>query len=196
MTSAYVGSSTRKTEDSESRRANPLGAYITTLGAIITLVAVWLDWITLGPGESEENASSGYEADGVIPFMGYLGIAFAVALLYATKRADRRQHRGLSLASMAVGLASLLWTLSFLIDPISTVQYNENVTIEVGVWVALIGTLIWTFGSLWLAKEPEGDVDHDSYVPRGDLVTINTPATSHRGDTDRYAETTEVKRAP
>lgn len=135
-----------------------MGAYITALGAVITLISVWLSWVTLGPGESEKNGSSGYEADSVIPFIGYLGIAFAIALLYATVRADRRQHRGLSVASMAVGLASLLWVVSFLIDPIATVQYAENVTTEIGVYIATIGTLIWTLGSFLLAKEPEGDV--------------------------------------
>ena len=144
---------------SDERRASPLGAYITTAGAIIVLVSVWLNWVSRGPADSEENTVSGYEADSLIPFMAYLGLGFAVALLYATVRADRRQHRGLSLASMAVGLASLLWCLSFVIDPSSTAQYNENVSTEIGPYIALLGSLLWTVGSFLLAKEPEGDFE-------------------------------------
>ena len=148
------------------------------------LVSVWLDWLTLGPGDSERNPSSGYEADGVIPLMGYLAVGFAFALLYATVRADRRQHRGLSLASFAVGLASLMWVVSFLLDPISTVQYNENVSIEWGPFIALVGALLWTAGSVMLAKEPEGDYEADRTVGQraathteGRPVTTQTPRT-------------------
>lgn len=146
------------------RRANPLGAYITTVGALVFLLSIWLDWVNLGPTDRETNPSSGYEADGVIPLLAYLGIGFSLALLYATKRADRRQHRGLSLASFAVGLAALLWTLSFLIDAISTVQYQENVSTGYGLWIGLLGSLLWTAGSFLLAKEPEGDREHDGHI--------------------------------
>ena len=152
---------TRDTDRYDERRANPMGAYIATLGALILLVSVWLDWLTQGPGDSEKNPSSGYEGDGVIPLLGYLAIGFALALLYATVRADRRQHRGLSLASFAVGLAALLWSVSFIIDPISTVQFNENVSVEIGAWIGALGALLWTVGSLLLAKEPEGDREYD-----------------------------------
>lgn len=141
----------------DDRRANPMGAYITTVGALITLVSVWLPWVTVGKGDETNNAVSGYEADSIVPFVGFLGLALSLALLYAVSRADRRQHRGLSLVSMAVGLAWLLFTISFLLDPISTRQYNENVSTEYGLIVSLIGALIWTIGSFLLAKEPEGD---------------------------------------
>jgi hypothetical protein len=177
----------------DDRRASPLGAYITTVGALILLVSVWLDWVTLGPGDSEGNASSGYEADSVIPFMGYLALGFALALLYATVRADRRQHRGLSLASMAVGLASLLWTLSFMIDPISTVQYDENVSTEAGVYVGLLGALLWAVGSFLLAKEPEGD--RESARIQTQTVTARpatTASVEHTSDVRTTATTGNV----
>lgn len=188
MTTTTTGSSTVD----DDRRANPLGAYITTLGALITLISVWLDWVTLGPGDSEGNASSGYEADSLVPFIGYLAIAFAIALLYAAVRADRRQHRGLSLASMAVGLASFLWALSFLFDPIETVKYQENVSTEIGVWIALIGTLLWTIGSFLLAKEPEGDFEtRTTAYDTTDTVRSTTPSytSTHQLDSDDVRST-------
>ena len=162
-----------------------MGAYIATLGALILFVSMWLDWVGLGSGDEEENFSSGYEADSLIPFMGLLGIGFAAALLYALKRADRNQHRGLSLASFAVGLASLLWIIFFFIDPIETVKYagangeeRPNVTTSWGLWVGLIGSLLWTVGSFLLAKEPEGDIEHDSFRQVTPVVARETHHTT------------------
>ncbi len=158
-----------RADSHDERRANPLGAYITTAGTVIVLISVWLNWVTLGQGDETGNAASGYEADSLVPWVGFLGISLALALLYATKRADRRQHRGLSLTSMAVGLATLLFTIAFVIDPIATRQYapDDNVSTEFGVYVAMLGALIWTIGSFLLAKEPEGDIERDTTYVRG-----------------------------
>lgn len=193
MTSSTV----RRGTNADSRRANPLGAYIATVGSLILLVSVWLNWVGLGEGDSETVTASGYEADSLVPFMGLLGVGFSLALLYATKRADRRQHRGLSLASMAVGFASLVWILFFLIDPIETVKYagangeeSPNVTTEFGVWIGLLGALIWTVGSFLLAKEPEGDIERETQ-----RVETRTEARSEPARTARHAEVTETRHA-
>lgn len=161
-------SSTTRAESQDDRRANPLGAYVATLGAIILLVSVWLNWVTLGRGDETSNASSGYEADSLIPWLGFLAISFAIALLYATVRADRRQHRGLSLASMAAGLATLLFTIAFVIDPIATRQYSpdNNISTEFGVYVAMLGALLWALGSFMLATQPEGDIERNTTIVR------------------------------
>jgi hypothetical protein len=185
------------TEAGDERRASPVGAYIAMAGAVVLLVSVWLDWLTLGSGDSEADTVSGYEADGVIPLMAYLALGFALAMIYATGRAYRRQHRGLSLASFAVGLASLLWVLSFIIDPISTIQYNENVSTEVGPWVALLGALLWTVGSFLLAKEPEGDLEQTAHTVARPVTThtethrVDTGA-SYDTDVDHTARTTHT----
>lgn len=152
------------TDVHDDNRANPMGAYITTLGTLIVLISVWLNWVTIGQGDETGRASSGYEADSIVPWMGFLGISLAIALLYATSRADRRQHRGLSLASMAVGLATLLFTIAFALDPIATRQYtpDDNISTEFGLYIAMLGALIWTIGSFLLAKEPEGDIERDT----------------------------------
>ena len=171
-TSSPSGARAGTTDSShDDRRANPIGAYVATAGSLVLAGSMWLDWVGLGPADAEANFSSGYEADSLIPFMGLLGVGFSLALLYAAKRADRNQHRGLSLASFAVGTASFLWILFFLIDPIETVKYagangeaQPNVTTAAGLWVGLLGSLLWAVGSFLLAKEPEGDVEQSHVV--------------------------------
>lgn len=150
-----------------SRRANPMGAYIAIAGIVLFTIAVFLDWLsadasTAAPTES--TSVSGYETDPLIPFVAYLGIGLAAALLYAMTRAHRRQHRGLTLVSMAVGIAATLLALSYLIDA-PAVSDDANVSVEIGVWLALIGGLLWAAGSGLFAKEIEGDdrVHDDSY---------------------------------
>ena len=183
--------------DDDVRRANPIGALVTLVGSVLLLISIWFDWVGLGPSDDEQYFRPGYEADSVIPFMALLGIGFSAALLYAMKQADRRQHRGPTLASFAVGLASLLWILLFLIDPISTLQYagadgeaNPNVTTSWAVWLGLIGALLWTVGSALLAKEPEGDVErsqvhYDRPVQTQHVTDVrHTDHTEHLGTHD------------
>ena len=193
----------RRTNNPEVERAKPVGAYVATAGSLILLVSVWTNWVGLGVGDSETaNSSSGYEVDSLVPFMGLLGLGFSLALLYATGRADRGQHRGLSLASMAVGLASLLWIVFFLIDPIETVKYagydgeaDPNVSTEFGVWIGMVGALLWAAGSLILAKEPEGDINHDeTHIVKHDAHrTVEGP--EHPVQPTRNAEVTETRPA-
>ena len=201
-TTAHPNRAKSRSRKPDLDRATPVGAYVATLGSLILLVSVWLDWIGLGVGDSDPNPSSGYEADSLIPLMGLLGLGFSLALLYATKRADRGQHRGLSLSSMAVGLASLLWIVLFLIDPVETVKYAgyggedfPNVSTEIGVWVGMLGALLWAVGSLILAKEPEGDIDRDAHqvehhTQRQVVETHQQPA-----QRTRHAEVTETRQA-
>jgi ABC-type Fe3+-siderophore transport system permease subunit len=143
-----------------SRRANPLGAYLTLAGVALFTIAVFLDWLSADVDTAQADPSvSGYETDPLIPFVAYLGIGLAAALLYAMSRAHRRQHRGLTLTSMAVGIAATLLALSYLIDAPGISEAGSDLSPEIGVWLALIGGLLWAAGSGLFAKEIEGD-DH------------------------------------
>lgn len=167
---------TSRHEHDDTRRANPMGAYVTTAGAVIFLIATFLAWI-----QTDDKSFSGYEADTVIPFTAYLGIGFAAALLYAAKRATRRQHRGLSLSSMAAGIAATGLALSYLFEVPGGAERKAGFDTEIGVYVGLVGALVWAIGSFLLAKEPEGDIERthvDTHVDaRG-----TAHGTEHRGD--------------
>ena len=141
------------------RRANPLGAYVATAGVVVFLIATFLDWVS-----DEEKSGSGYETDTVIPLLAYLGIGLAAALLYAAGRARGRQHRGLSLTTMAAGVAATLLALSYIIDAPGALERGGDYSAEIGTYIGLIGGLVWAVGAFLLAKEPEGDDDwHDAH---------------------------------
>jgi hypothetical protein len=148
----------RSTHNHGPRRADPKGAYITAGGVLLFVIATFLAWIA-----TDDKSFSGYEADTVIPFTAYLGIGFAAALLYAAKRATRRQHRGLSLSSMAAGVAATGLSLSYLFEVPGGAERKAGFDTEIGVYVGLVGALVWTIGSYLLATEPEGDLEHDDH---------------------------------
>ena len=147
-----------------TRRANPMGLYVTLAGIALFTIAVFLDWLSTDiedAAQVEGQSVTGYEADSLIPFVAYLGLGLAAALLYAMTRAHRRQHRGLTLTSMAVGIAATLLAQSYLIDAPGISEGGRDLSPEIGVWLALLGGLLWTAGSGLFAKETEGDDHHD-----------------------------------
>ncbi|MCW2536077.1 MAG: hypothetical protein JWQ26_1776 [Modestobacter sp.] len=141
-------------------RAKPTGAYVAIAGIVVFLIATFLDWVST-TGE-EPTSASGYEADTVIAFTAFIGVGLAVALLYALQRARRRQHRGLSLTTMAVGIAAVLLALAYVFDPPGAFERGADLETEFGAWVGLVGGILWSVGAGLLAKEIEGDdhVDH------------------------------------
>jgi hypothetical protein len=145
-----------------SRRANPVGAYVAITGIVIFAIATFLSWVSTQDSANPESGS-GYETDTVIPLLAYLGIGLAVALLYAISRARGRQHRGLSLVTMAVGIAAVGIALSYVFDAPGAFERGADLEAEAGPWVGLIGGIVWSVGAGLLAKEPEGDDDwHDA----------------------------------
>ena len=146
--------------DSTTRRdhrANPMGAYVATAGVVVFLIATFLDWVSTN-GETT-TTGSGYETDTVIPLLAFLGLGLAAALNYALNRARGRQHRGLSLVTMAVGVAATLISLSYVIDVPGAFERTADLNTELGAFVGLLGAIVWTVGAFLLAKEPEGDDD-------------------------------------
>ena len=141
------------------RRANPMGAYVAMAGIALFTIAVFLDWLSVDvPAAGVDDRSiTGYEADSLIPFVAYLGLGLAAALLYAMTRAHRRQHRGLTLTSMAAGIAATLLALSYLIDAPGVSETGGDLSPQLGVYLALLGGLLWAAGSGLFAKETEGD---------------------------------------
>jgi hypothetical protein len=143
------------------RRANPMGAYVAAVGVVIFLIATFLDWVS----NDDDTSASGYETDTVIPLIAYLGIGLVVALLYALGRARGRQHRGLSLTAMAVGIAAVLLAVSYLVDAPGAFERGGELETEFGAWLGLLGGIVWSVGAGLLAKEPEGDDDwHGEHV--------------------------------
>jgi hypothetical protein len=138
-----------------------MGAYVATAGVVVFLISTFLDWVST---QDDSVTGSGYETDTSIPLVAYLGIGLAAALLYALNRARGRQHRGLSLTTMAAGVAATLLALSYIIDAPGALERGGDYSAELGSYIGLIGGLVWAVGAFLLAKEPEGDDDwHDAH---------------------------------
>jgi hypothetical protein len=133
-----------------------MGAYVATAGVVVFLIATFLDWVSTDNGS---KTGSGYETDTTIPLVAYLGLGLVAALLYALNRARGRQHRGLSLTTMAAGIAAVGLALSYIVNVPGALERGSDYSAEVGTWIGLVGAIVWTVGAFLLAKEPEGDDD-------------------------------------
>jgi ABC-type Fe3+-siderophore transport system permease subunit len=156
MANSSTAAHSHEGELRHDRRANPMGAYVATAGVVVFLIATFLDWVST---ENGKVTGTGYETDSTIPLVAYLGLGLAAALLYTLNRVRGRQHRGLSLTTMAAGIAAAGLALSYLLDAPGALERGGDYSAELGTWIALIGAIVWAVGAFMLAKEPEGDDD-------------------------------------
>jgi uncharacterized membrane protein YidH (DUF202 family) len=142
----------------DARRARPTGLAVAAAGILVFNIAPFMNWVD---PEGENNPRTGYEADSLVPFIAYLGVGLLVAMAYAGKRARRGQHRGLTLASMATGIAATLWSIAYALSPMGALERGDNLSAQIGIYVAILGAAVWAIGSGLLAKEIEGDDAHE-----------------------------------
>ena len=150
----------------ESRRARSTGLAVAAAGIVVFNIAPFLNWVD---PNSEDNPRTGYESDSLVPFIAYLGLGLLVAMIYAGKRARRGQHRGLTLTSMATGIAATLWCTAYALNTMGGLERGDDVSAQIGIFVGILGAAIWAIGSGLLAKEIEGDDDErtDAYTRDG-----------------------------
>lgn len=141
----------------DTRRAKSTGLAVAAAGIVVFNISPLLNWVN--PAD-DADPRTGYETDSLVPFIAYLGLGLLVALIYAGKRARRGQHRGLTLVSMAVGIAAAIQCLAFALNPMGGLERGDDLATDLGVWVGFLGAAVWAVGSYLLAKEIEGD-DHD-----------------------------------
>ncbi|TNM70468.1 hypothetical protein FHN55_00120 [Streptomyces sp. NP160] len=145
-----------------TRRAKGTGLAVTALGVVVFNVSPFLQWVDRD-GASEGR--TGYETDSLVPFIAYLGIGLVLAMAYAAKRARRGQHRGLTLVSMAVGIAATLQTVAFALNPMGGLERGDDLVAQIGVYVGILGAAVWAIGSGLLARDVEGDdADHADHA--------------------------------
>ena len=164
---------------STPRKAKSTGLAVAALGVVILNVAPLMNWV--GLGADEEPRRTGYETDSLVPFMAYLGLGLLLAMVYARGRSDHGQHRGLTLVSMAVALATTIQAVAFSLNPMGGLERGDDLSAQIGVYVAIIGAALWAIGSGLLAKEIEGDDER-----RGDVDLRGTDARTTTGSRDQH----------
>ena len=151
------------------RRARPIGLAVAAAGILLFNISPFLNW---ADPKGEGNPRTGYETDSLVPFIAYLGIGLLAAMAYAMQRVRRGQHRGLTLTSMAVGIAATLQCIAFAFNPMGGLERTDELDPQIGVFLGIIAGALWAIGSGLLAKEIEGDDDEDT-----DAYTVDTSAT-------------------
>jgi uncharacterized membrane protein YidH (DUF202 family) len=151
------------------RRARPTGLAVAAAGILLFNISPFLNWVDPQGGG---NPRTGYETDSLVPFIAYLGIGLLAAMAYAMQRARRGQHRGLTLASMAVGIAATLQCIAFALNPMGGLERTDELDPQIGVFLGILGAAVWAIGCGLLAKEIEGDDDEDT-----DAYTVDPSAT-------------------
>jgi uncharacterized membrane protein YidH (DUF202 family) len=151
------------------RRARPTGLAIAAAGILLFNISPFLNW---ADPKGEGDPRTGYETDSLVPFIAYLGIGLLAAMAYAMKRARRGQHRGLTLTSMAIGIAATLQCIAFALNPMGGLERTDELDPQIGVYLGILAAAIWAVGSGLLAKEIEGDDDEDT-----DAYTVDTTGT-------------------
>ena len=141
------------------RRARPTGLAVAAVGILLFNISPFLNWVD---PKGEGNPRTGYETDSLVPFIAYLGIGLLAAMAYAMQRARRGQHRGLTLASMAIGIAATLQCIAFALNPMGGLERTDELDPQIGVYLGILGAAIWAIGSGLFAKEIEGDDDEDT----------------------------------
>jgi uncharacterized membrane protein YidH (DUF202 family) len=150
---------TGATTPTSTRTAKTAGLAVAAAGVVVLNISPFLNWVN--PADSADPRT-GYETDSLVPFIAYLGIGLVVAMGYAVKRARRGQHRGLTLVSMAVAVAAALQCLAFAVNPMGGLERGDDLSPQIGVFVGLLGALIWAYGSYKFAQEIEGDDTSDA----------------------------------
>lgn len=159
MTSTTAPVGARNTAD--TRTAKTTGLAVAAAGVVVFNIAPFLNWVNPADGA---DPRTGYEADSLVPFVAYLGLGLLAAMAYAVKRARRAQHRGLTLVSMAVGIAATLLCLAYAVNPVGGLERGDELSADIGVFVGLVGAAIWALGSFMFAKEIEGDDTIDAHT--------------------------------
>jgi len=161
MTTTPAGNRTATAPGYTPRRARSTGLAVAAAGVGVFNISPFLNWVATNQANGNDTIRTGYETDSLVPFIAYLGIGLLLAMVYARGRAHRGQHRGLTLASMAVGVAATLQAVAFAINPMGGLERGDDLSAKIGVYVAILGAALWAVGSGLLAKEIEGD-DHDT----------------------------------
>src|ERR1700710_1451875 len=105
------------------RRARTTGLAVAGVGIVLFNISPFLNWVD---PSGNADPRTGYETDYLVPFIAYLGIGLLIAIAYAGKRAFRGQHRGLTLVSMAVGIAATIQSVAFALNPMGGLERGDD----------------------------------------------------------------------
>lgn len=133
------------------RRGLGRGRALIAVGAVTTIIGMPLPWLTVGGIVLPAKTASGFEGAGVITFLAAVFMLAVIVLPYASRTRRTALDRSIVYAGLLmVGLGSLAVQV---IELIRT-EGNRLAPLEApGLWLAIIGMAIATWGVLELFAE-------------------------------------------
>jgi hypothetical protein len=133
------------------RRGLGRGRSLIAIGAILSIIAMPLPWLTVGGIVLSERTANGFEGSGVVMFLASVGMLALIVLPYTTK--TRRLAIDRPVAYLALLLIALAGLGIEAIDLFST-DGNSLMPLDApGLWLAIAGMAIATWGVLELFAE-------------------------------------------
>ncbi len=135
------------------RRGLGRGRSLIAVGAVITIVGMPLPWLTVGGIVLPAQTANGFEGAGVVMFLAVVAMLAVIVLPYAT----RTRRVAIDRAIVYVGLLMVgLAGLSAQIVDLLSAEGSRLTPLEApGLWLAVIGMAITTWGVLELLAERE-----------------------------------------
>ena len=166
-----------------SRRARSTGLAVAAAGILIFNVSPFLNWVD---PRGDANPPHRLRDRLAYPLHRLSGPRPVGGDGVRDEQRPTGQHRGLTLVSMAVGIAATLQCLAFAINPMGALERGDDLATQIGVYLGLLGAVIWAIGSGLLAKEIEGDDDDytDAYTPGPVPRPLTAPWTRHQRRTE------------
>jgi hypothetical protein len=133
------------------RRGLGRGRTLIAIGAILSIIAMPLPWLTVGGIVLSAQTANGFEGAGVVMFLAAVGMLALLVLPYTTR--TRRASLDRPAAYVALLLVAVAGLGIEVIDLIRT-EGNALMPLEApGLWLAVAGMAIVTWGALELLAE-------------------------------------------
>lgn len=135
------------------RRGLGRGRTLIAIGAILAMVAMPLPWLTVGGIVLPARSANGFEGGGMVMFLAAVAMLAVIVLPYATRTRRSAIDRSLVyLLLLVIGVGALA---SHVVELIRAEGNRLMPTEAPGLWLAVVGMAVATWGLLELFAERE-----------------------------------------
>ena len=132
------------------RRGLGRGRVLIGIGAVLALIGAWLPWYTVGGVVLPAESGNGFDGAGVLTFLASVFLLGLLALPYASRNQSSSLDRAIVFAALVfVGIVGIA------IEVVTSLgaERLSGPDRAPGLWLAIIGMALATWGTAELAAE-------------------------------------------